>query len=47
MKAGRLRLAHPNASLAELGALADPPMSKDAIAGLLRRLIRRANRIQD
>jgi DNA-binding protein WhiA len=36
--AGLLRLAHPQLSLAELGALADPPMSKDALSGRLRRL---------
>jgi DNA-binding protein WhiA len=37
--AGLLRLAHPHASLEELGRLADPPMTKDAIAGRIRRLI--------
>ena len=31
--AGRLRLEHRQASLEELGALADPPLTKDAIAG--------------
>jgi len=36
--AGRLRLEHPQASLEQLGALADPPMTKDAVAGRLRRL---------
>lgn len=35
--AGRLRLAHPNASLTELGQLAD--VSKDALAGRIRRLL--------
>lgn len=44
VEAGRLRLDHPDASLAELGALANPPMTKDAIAGVLRRLIRLAAR---
>ena len=39
LEAGSLRLAHPQASLRELGARAVPPMSKDAIAGRLRRLI--------
>ncbi len=34
----RLRLDHPQASLAELGALADPPLTKDTVAGRLRRL---------
>ncbi len=37
--AGRLRVQHHQASLAELGQLADPPMSKDAIAGRIRRLL--------
>jgi hypothetical protein len=40
-EAGRLRLAHPSASLAELAELADPPITKDTIAGRLRRLTRR------
>src|SRR5437773_3275216 len=31
--AGRLRLDHKQASLEELGTLADPPLTKDAIAG--------------
>lgn len=35
---GVLRLAHRRVSLQELGRLADPPMSKDAVAGRLRRL---------
>ena len=37
--AGRLRVQHHQASLAELGQLADPPMTKDAIAGRIRRLL--------
>src|SRR5262249_16832821 len=37
--AGRLRLEHRQASLEELGALADPPLTKDAIAGRIRRLL--------
>ncbi len=32
-QAGKLRLEHRQASLEELGQLADPPMTKDAIAG--------------
>ncbi|MDL5154356.1 helix-turn-helix domain-containing protein [Actinomycetospora termitidis] len=36
--AGRLRLAHPELGLPELAARADPPLSKDALAGRLRRL---------
>lgn len=42
--AGRLRLAHPTASLAELGQLADPQLSKNAVAGRLRRLLRAGRR---
>lgn len=38
--AGRLRLAYPTATLAELGALANPPISKDTVASRLRRLLR-------
>lgn len=42
--AGLLRLEHKQASLEELGALADPPMTKDAIAGRIRRLLALADR---
>lgn len=42
--AGRLRLANKEASLEELGQLADPPMTKDAIAGRIRRLLALADR---
>ncbi|HEX6337054.1 MAG TPA: DNA-binding protein WhiA [Jiangellaceae bacterium] len=42
--AGQLRLEHKQASLEELGALADPPMTKDAIAGRIRRLLAMADR---
>ena len=42
--AGMLRLEHKQASLEELGALADPPMTKDAIAGRIRRLLAMADR---
>jgi DNA-binding protein WhiA len=42
--AGALRLAHRQASLEELGALADPPMTKDAIAGRIRRLLALADK---
>ncbi|MEJ8278965.1 DNA-binding protein WhiA [Pseudonocardia spirodelae] len=38
-----LRLAHPDRSLAELGRLSDPPLSKDTVAGRLRRLVRLAD----
>ena len=43
-EAGRLRLEHKQASLEELGALADPPMTKDAIAGRIRRLLAMADK---
>lgn len=42
--AGRLRLDHKQASLEELGALADPPLTKDAIAGRIRRLLAMADK---
>jgi DNA-binding protein WhiA len=42
--AGRLRLEHPQASLEELGALADPAMTKDAVAGRIRRLLALADK---
>ena len=42
--AGELRLAHKQASLEELGALADPPMTKDAVAGRIRRLLALADK---
>lgn len=42
--AGRLRLEHQQASLEELGALADPPLTKDAIAGRIRRLLALADK---
>ncbi|HOB49620.1 MAG TPA: DNA-binding protein WhiA [Mycobacterium sp.] len=42
--AGRLRVEHRQASLEELGRLADPPMTKDAVAGRIRRLLSMADR---
>ena len=42
--AGSLRVAHRQASLEELGRLADPPMTKDAVAGRIRRLLSMADR---
>jgi DNA-binding protein WhiA len=42
--AGRLRMEHRQASLEELGSLADPPLTKDAIAGRIRRLVAMADR---
>ncbi|MGO3319859.1 MAG: DNA-binding protein WhiA, partial [Microbacterium gubbeenense] len=38
-QAGDLRLAHRDASLDELGHHADPPLTKDAVAGRIRRLL--------
>jgi hypothetical protein len=37
-------VAHKQASLDELGRLADPPMTKDAIAGRIRRLLAMADK---
>ncbi|MCR8671106.1 DNA-binding protein WhiA [Agrococcus sp. HG114] len=42
--AGRLRLEHRDASLDELGHLAQPTMTKDAVAGRIRRLLAMADR---
>jgi DNA-binding protein WhiA len=42
--AGLLRLEHKQASLEELGQLADPPMTKDAVAGRIRRLLAMADK---
>ena len=44
VEAGRLRVEHQQASLEELGALANPPMTKDAIAGRIRRLLALADK---
>ncbi|MDP9418472.1 MAG: DNA-binding protein WhiA [Actinomycetota bacterium] len=43
-EAGELRLKHKQASLEELGALSDPPMTKDAVAGRIRRLLATADK---
>ncbi|MGH3655204.1 MAG: DNA-binding protein WhiA [Micromonosporaceae bacterium] len=42
--AGRLRVEHKQASLEELGSLASPPLTKDAIAGRIRRLLALADK---
>lgn len=42
--AGELRLKHKQASLDELGRLSDPPMTKDAVAGRIRRLLSMADK---
>jgi len=43
--AGELRLNFRDASLDELGHHADPPMTKDAVAGRIRRLLAMADKI--
>lgn len=42
--AGQLRLEHRQASLEELGQHADPPLTKDAVAGRIRRLLAMADK---
>ena len=42
--AGELRITHGQASLEELGSLASPPMTKDAIAGRIRSLLAMADK---
>ena len=42
--AGTLRLEHRHASLEELGQLHQPPLTKDAVAGRIRRLLATADR---
>ena len=42
--AGDLRLKHKQASLEELGQLHDPVLTKDAIAGRIRRLLAMADK---
>jgi hypothetical protein len=44
LQAGTLRLEHKQASLEELGAISDPPMTKDAVAGRIRRLLAMADK---
>jgi DNA-binding protein WhiA len=43
-EAGALRLAHKEASLEELGKMADPVLTKDAVAGRIRRLLATADK---
>jgi len=45
LAAGALRLHHRHATLGELGRLADPPLSKDTVAGRIRRLVALADRV--
>jgi hypothetical protein len=42
--AGTLRLSNRQASLEELGQMSDPPMTKDAVAGRIRRLLAMADK---
>lgn len=42
--AGELRVTHREASLEELGQLHEPPLTKDAIAGRIRRLLAMADK---
>jgi DNA-binding protein WhiA len=44
LQAGRLRIEHKQASLEELGALSEPAMTKDAVAGRIRRLLAMADK---
>lgn len=43
-EAGALRIEHRQASLEELGSLASPPLTKDAVAGRIRRLLAMADK---
>ncbi|MCF4006586.1 DNA-binding protein WhiA [Corynebacterium uropygiale] len=43
-EAGYLRIQHQDASLEELGRLSDPQLTKDAVAGRIRRLLSMADR---
>jgi DNA-binding protein WhiA len=43
-EAGQLRVTHGQASLEELGSLSNPPLTKDAIAGRIRRLLAMADK---
>lgn len=45
LAAGTLRLAHREASLEELGRLHEPPLTKDAVAGRIRRLLATADKL--
>jgi cell division protein WhiA len=44
LAAGELRLEHKQASLEELGSLHNPPLTKDAVAGRIRRLLATADK---
>lgn len=47
LAAGQLRLEHRQASLEELGRLHQPELTKDAIAGRIRRLLSTADKLAD
>lgn len=44
VEAGKLRLEHKQASLEELGQQSNPPLTKDAVAGRIRRLLAMADK---
>ncbi|MBE6482853.1 MAG: DNA-binding protein WhiA [Actinomyces ruminicola] len=44
VQAGRLRIQNKQASLEELGRMADPQLTKDAVAGRIRRLLAMADK---
>ncbi|MDU0347939.1 DNA-binding protein WhiA, partial [Actinomyces sp. MRS3W] len=44
VEAGRLRVQNKQASLEELGRMADPQLTKDAVAGRIRRLLAMADK---
>ncbi|KWZ72622.1 MAG: DNA-binding protein WhiA [Winkia neuii] len=44
VQAGQLRVKYKGASLEELGQQADPPLTKDAVAGRIRRLLAMADK---
>ena len=44
-EAGRLRIEYKQASLEELGRHTDPPLTKDAVAGRIRRLLAMADKV--
>lgn len=44
LEAGQLRIAHKQASLEELGQLSEPQLTKDAVAGRIRRLLAMADK---
>jgi len=43
--AGELRMQHKQASLEDIGQLHDPPLTKDAVAGRIRRLLAMADKM--